>query len=125
MDEYRGQVADDADYYFCDATGCDVVFFTKDGRTITKYQLKVEVGVKEVAGDRPLCYCFGHSVGSIKAELLTLGRTTAVEDIRAKMADPGCSCPTMNPSGSCCLGTVANGVETAKKEIAAKGGGRG
>ncbi len=116
-DEFRGRIADEADYYFCDAQGCDVVYFTTDGGTITKSQLKVEVGVKETTGDRPLCYCFGHSVASIKTELLTLGKTTAVEDIRAKMADPGCSCPTTNPSGSCCLGSVGRGIETAKAEL--------
>lgn len=116
-DEHQGRIADNADYYFCDAKGCDVVYFTTDGGTITKSQLKVDVGVKEATGDRPLCYCFGHSVGTIKNELLTLGRSTAVEDIRTKMADPGCSCPTTNPSGACCLGTVAKGVETAKAEL--------
>lgn len=116
-DEHQGRIADDADYYFCDAKGCDVVYFTTDGRTITKSQLKVEVGVKEASGNRPLCYCFGHSVASIKTELLTLGKTVAVEDIRAKMADPGCSCPTTNPSGSCCLGSVGRGIETAKAEL--------
>ena len=124
-DEFREQVVSDADYYFCDAKGCDVVYFTTDGRTITKSQLKVEVGVKEATGNRPLCYCFGHSVESIKAELITLGKSIAIEDIRAKMADPGCSCPTTNPSGSCCLGTVAKGIGTAKEEVAAKAGGRG
>lgn len=116
-DEFRQEIVADADYYFCDATGCDVVYFTTDGRTITKSQLKVEVGVKEATGDRPLCYCFGHSVASIKTELLNLGKTTAIEDIRTKMADPGCSCPTTNPSGACCLGTVKAGVETAKAEL--------
>ena len=116
-DEFQGQIADDADYYFCDAKGCDVVYFTTDGRTITRPQLKVEVGVKEATGDRPLCYCFGHSVASIKAELLALGKTAAAEDVRAKMADPGCSCPTTNPSGACCLGTVKAGVEAARAEL--------
>ncbi|MBX9584980.1 MAG: cation transporter [Gemmataceae bacterium] len=124
-DEFRQEIAADADYYFCDAKGCDVVYFTTDGRTITKSQLKVVVGVKEATGDRPLCYCFGHSVASIKTELLTLGKTTALDDIRTKMADPGCSCPTTNPSGACCLGTVKAGVETAKQEVASKAGGRG
>lgn len=126
-DEFAGQVRDGADYYYCDAQGCDVVYFTTDGQTFAKSQLKVAVGVKEAVGDRPLCYCFGHSVESIKTELLTLGRSTAVEDIRTKMADPGCSCPTTNPSGACCLGAVKAGIETAKNEVAAKGGrgGRG
>lgn len=124
-DEFRGQVAADADYYFCDATGCDVVYFTTDGRAVMKSQLKVEVGVKEATGDRPLCYCFGHSVESIKTELLTLGKSNALEDIRKKMADPGCSCPATNPSGACCLGAVAKGIETAKKEVASEAGGGG
>jgi len=116
-DEFQGQITEDADYYFCDAKGCDVVYFTTDGGTITKAQLKVEVGVKETAGDRPLCYCFGHSVASIKEELRTKGGSVALEVIRQKMKDPGCACEVTNPSGSCCLGTVAKGIETAKAEI--------
>jgi copper chaperone CopZ/NADH:ubiquinone oxidoreductase subunit 3 (subunit A) len=116
-DEFQGQIADDADYFFCDAKGCDVVYFTTDGRTITKPQLKVEVGVKETAGERPLCYCFGHSVASIKEELRTKGRSDALEDVRQKMKDPGCACEVTNPSGSCCLGTVGRGIETAKAEL--------
>jgi copper chaperone CopZ len=116
-DEFRGQVADDADYYFCDAKGCHVVYFTTDGRTITKQQLKVEVGVKEVEGDRPLCYCFGHAVATIKEELRMKGRSDALEDVRRKIKDQGCACEIKNPSGSCCLGTVGKGIETAKAEI--------
>ena len=53
--------------------------------TFVKSQLKVEVGVKEKAGDRPLCYCFDHSVTSIKRELEATGESTAVEDIRSRM----------------------------------------
>src|SRR5262249_13708970 len=104
-------------YYFCDAKDCAVVYFTTDGRSITKPQLKVEVGVKEAAGDRPLCYCFGHSVATIKEELGSKGRSAALEDIRQKMKDPGCACEVVNPSGSCCLGAVAKGIETAKAEL--------
>jgi hypothetical protein len=33
------------------------------------------------------------------------------------MRDPGCRCETENPSGSCCLGTVGKGIETAKSEL--------
>lgn len=116
-DEFQGQITEDADFFFCDAKGCDVVYFTTDGRTITRAQLKVEVGVKEGTGDRPLCYCFGHSVASIKEELRTKGGSVALEVIRQKMKDPGCACEVTNPSGSCCLGTVAKGIETAKAEI--------
>lgn len=103
---------------FCDSSECDVVYFgEQNGVTFTKDQLKVMVGVKETAGERPLCYCFGHSVATITIELRLKGQSDALADIRQKMKDPGCSCEVTNPSGSCCLGTVAKGVETAKAEL--------
>jgi len=96
---------------FCDSPECAVVYFgEQNGVTFTKDQLRVSVGVKEKAGERPLCYCFGHSVATITEELRTKGQSEALEDIRRKMKDPGCSCEVKNPSGSCCLGSVAKGM---------------
>ncbi len=95
-----------------------MVYFTEEGDTqFTKPQLKVSVGVKESSGERPLCYCFGHSVGSIKEELRMKGHSDALDDIRAKMKDPGCHCETSNPSGSCCLGSVTKGIRIAQEEL--------
>lgn len=111
-------VTGDTGWRFCDSPDCDVVYFSEEGDThFTKSQLKVPVGVKETSGERPLCYCFGHSVGSIKEELRTKGRSDALEDIRAKMKDPGCHCETSNPSGSCCLGSVTKGIQIAQEEL--------
>ena len=45
------------------------------------------------------------------------GRSDALEDIRAKMKAPGCHCETSNPSGSCCLGSVTNGIQIAQEEM--------
>lgn len=111
-------VSGDTGWRFCDSPDCDVVYFSaQDDTTFTKSDLKVEVGVKETSGERPLCYCFRHSVGSMKCELQASGTCTALEDIRAKMTGPGCRCETENPSGSCCLGNVAKGLKVAQQEL--------
>ena len=111
-------ISRDTGWRFCDSPNCDVVYFSEEGEmAFRKSQLRVSVGVKETTGDRPLCYCFGHTMVSIKKKLLATGRSDALEDIRAKMQDPGCRCETENPSGACCLGSVVKGIETARKEI--------
>lgn len=111
-------ISEDTGWRFCDSADCDVVYFSEQSdASFTKSDLKVEVGVKENCGERPLCYCFGHSVESMKRELQESGASTALEDIRAKMKDPGCRCETENPSGSCCLGSVAKGLKVAQLEL--------
>ena len=107
---------DDVEYKFCNATGCSVVYFA-DSQTFTKDQLKVPVGVKETRGARPLCYCFGYSIATIKKELETKGRSDALDDIRKKMNNPGCRCKTENPAGACCLGSVTKGIAIATSEL--------
>ena len=104
------------DWWFCDSQGCDTVYFSPD-RVFTQSQLNVPVGVKQRTGDRPLCYCFGHSVATIQNELRTKGRSDALGDIRIKMKDPGCHCEMSNPSGACCLGSVTNGIAIARTEM--------
>lgn len=111
-------VTGDTGWRFCESPECDVVYFSEQGDTsFVTSQLKVAVGVKETSGERPLCYCFGHSVATIKHELHTRARSDALDDIRAKMNTPGCHCETANPSGSCCLGSVANGIKIAQQEV--------
>jgi len=116
------QITDDTGWRFCDSKNCDVVYFSEVGdTTFTKSQLRVPVGVKEIAGEQPLCYCFGHSVASIKEEIRLKGHSDALDDIRAKMKDPGCRCETENPSGSCCLGNVTRGIKIAEEELNMQG----
>lgn len=115
---------EDTGWRFCDSTKCDVVYFSETTDEQFKLSnLKVDVGVKQISGERPLCYCFGHSVASIKAELCNKGRSDALDDIRAKMKSPGCHCATANPSGACCLRSVSRGIETALAELDADGRG--
>lgn len=84
-------------YYFCDAPGCDVVYFGADGSVISKSQLRTAVGLKETSADGLICYCFGVS----RADAL---RDAGVRDYVVEQTRLGlCSCDTSNPSGRCCL----------------------
>ncbi|MBA1438466.1 MAG: hypothetical protein FAF05_05715 [Epsilonproteobacteria bacterium] len=73
--------------------------------------VKVVVGLKEGASPATVCYCFGWSKEKIRAELDATGKTSALEEIKAKMENLGCSCEVLNPSGGCCLGDVAKAIK--------------
>ena len=57
-----------------------------------------------------MMFTFKPTKEKIKAEIEVTGKSTALEDIQAKMKDPGCSCEILNPSGQCCLGDVGKVV---------------
>jgi len=90
-------------YYFCDSRGCDVVYFGNDDSVIAKAQLREVVGIKEVADDGLLCYCFGVS----RWDAL---RDPAAKEFVIRETKLGhCSCETSNPSGRCCLKDFVRG----------------
>lgn len=94
-------------YRFCDAQGCDVVYFAEDGSHVfTKADLKVRVGLKEAESPRPICYCFNHTVEEIFSEIQRTGKTSVPDDIASRLNTEGCDCVYTNPQGSCCLGVV-------------------
>lgn len=94
------------EWYYCDLSDCDVVYFTAEGRTLRKDALKVRVGAKEKSSPRTVCYCFGHSVESICDEVVRTFESTVEASIAAKVKAGECRCETMNPKGACCLGDV-------------------
>ena len=110
----------EADYFFCSMPDCDTVYFREGGgRTFSKGDLTVRVGIKESSPPRPVCYCFDHTVEEIFDEVRRTGRSTVAADIRRMMAEERCSCETQNPQGSCCLGTVES---YAREALAGYGG---
>lgn len=104
---------DDGDWFYCDLPDCDVVYFAADGRTLKKDALKVRVGAKEKSAPHPVCYCFGHTVESIHEEIERTGQSSVAASITAKVKAGECSCETLNPKGSCCLGDVNKAVKDA------------
>lgn len=103
---------DEGPWRFCGTPACDLVYFNPaTGRAFRKDRLTVRVGLKETEAPRPLCYCFGHTVESLRTEWETTGRLASVEAIRAAVKEGLCRCETLNPSGACCLGEVLKAAQ--------------
>lgn len=109
----------DIPYLFCREAGCEVVYFSDDGvQTFTTQDVRERVFQKEPqADDVPVCYCFGHTRGSIRDELLSVGVTTVVEDVNAGIQAGQCACDWRNPQGSCCLGNVRTVVKELTESV--------
>lgn len=54
----------------------------------------------------PLCYCFGHSLESVREEIRETGGTTVVARIEARVRARQCRCAELHPLGICCLRDV-------------------
>src|SRR5258707_3335872 len=107
-------------YYFCDASDCDVIYFASevDAPMFRREDLVVRVGAKETADPIPVCYCFGFTRKDIENEIAETGRSTVADRIRTEVSAGNCACEVRNPSGKCCLGDV---TRTAKDRLSRKG----
>ena len=104
---------------YCPEPSCDVVYFDTKGMFYVKSEVRVPVWQKEPFGDRTVCYCFGVSESSIRAEIQAAGRSDATERVRTHVAAGRCACEVRNPRGACCLGDVAAAVIRVKVELRA------
>ena len=101
-------VSSEASYRFCPAPDCPTAYYRADGQQVfTESELRERVYQKHA--DDPnsvICYCFGHTVGDIQAELAQGAASTIVERIQAGIQAGQCACDIRNPQGHCCLGNV-------------------
>ena len=105
-------------YRFCPTPGCPLVYFSVDGtQSFGEGQLRERVHQKHPAEeDVFVCYCFRHTVGSIRAELGTTQRSTVVQEVTAGIQAGQCACDIRNPQGNCCLGNVRAIVQRLQTE---------
>ncbi len=102
-------------YFFCDAPDCDTVYVSALGdHLITKDLLTVRVGIKETDDPIPLCYCFGYDRKDVRDDIRRTGDTDIQKVITERVRAGECRCEVTNPSGGCCLGTVAKEIMFAK-----------
>ncbi len=103
-------------YLFCACPACPVVYFAAEGVSVyRKQELQVRVGLKETEEPVPLCYCFGHTRGSVREEIERTGSSRAPASITAHIKAGRCGCDVNNPSGACCLGEVNKAVKAVKE----------
>ena len=107
----------DTQYYFCEASDCEVVYFAVDAQAprFRREDLMVRVGAKETADPIPICYCFGFTRQDICDEIRSTGQSTVAERITAEVEAGHCACEVKNPSGKCCLGALARVVKDRER----------
>ncbi len=102
-------------YYFCDAPDCDTVYVSALGdHVVTKDMLTVRVGLKETEDPIPLCYCFGYDRRRVWGDVRRNGDTEIQSVITQRVRAGECRCEETNPSGGCCLGSVAKAIKHAR-----------
>ena len=106
------------EYRFCREPDCPTVYYSADGQQVfAEADLREKVYQKHTDDDEaPVCYCFRHTVGSIRAEITETGRSTVVERIRAGIQAGACACDIRNPQGGCCLGNVRQLVALCERQ---------
>ncbi len=101
-------------YYFCNAPDCDTVYVSALGdHIVTKDMLTVRVGIKETKDPIPLCYCFGYDRQQVRDDIRRKGDTDIQGIITQRVKAGECRCEETNPSGGCCLGSVAKAIKHA------------
>jgi hypothetical protein len=106
-------------YRFCPDPNCPTVYYSADGEQLfTESHLRERVYQKHPDDDGLLiCYCFQHTVGSIRNEIIETGSSRAVERITAGIQAGQCACDVRNPQGDCCLGNVRQLVKRIQAEL--------
>ncbi len=76
-----------AQYYFCDVSDCDVVYFALEveAPVFRREDLIVRIGAKETTDPIPVCYCFGFTRKDMENEIAETGRSTVADRIKTEV----------------------------------------
>lgn len=101
-------------FRFCGAEDCPVVYYHGGGTCVTVEQVRFPVFQKSTNPQRPVCYCFSHSVAEITEQVRATGSSTVPAEIKARCAKGLDACERNNPQGSCCLGNVQKVIKASQ-----------
>ena len=91
---------EEKDFRFCEAPGCDVVYFEVQGVTVGTRDVRRAPAYKTGRAGDLLCFCFDVS-GDDAA-----GDPDPTPFVRERVRRGECACDVLNPSGACCLGSI-------------------
>jgi hypothetical protein len=103
------------EYQLCRNRDCLVVYYAKEIQ-IEKRELRVPVNFKDRNYEGLVCYCFNHTVASIRTEVQSSRRSTVQAMITKEIKAGRCACEVKNPSGSCCLGDVTRAIQAVRAQ---------
>lgn len=108
-----------SDYLFCDDPSCPTVYYSADEKQFfDEWAMREKVFQKHPHSEEVfICYCFRHTVASIRAEMEETGTSTVIDAINQGIQDGKCACDIRNPQGSCCLGNVRAAVKQLQREL--------
>lgn len=97
-----------SEYFFCRSARCPTVYFSAGGeQEFAEPALRERVYQKHVDdGEVFVCYCFRHSVSSVRESSGDSGESAVVRAITEGIQRGQCACEIRNPQGNCCLGNV-------------------
>jgi hypothetical protein len=106
-------------YRFCPDPNCPTVYYSADGTQLfDESDLHEKVYQKHPSdNDTLICYCFQHSLKSIRDEIIRTGASTVIEQITLGIQAGQCACDIRNPQGDCCLGNVRQAVKRIQAEL--------
>lgn len=105
----------DKEYFYCKTPKCPMVYFSKDGDSFTKEDVRIKIRIKEDnQDDLPVCYCFGFTERQIREDFLKNGTSKITEWIKQEVKAKHCACEYKNPSGHCCLGDIGEVIKRSK-----------
>ena len=81
----------DTQYYFCEAPGCDAVYFPLDTQAplFRREDLVVRVAAKEIEDPLLMCYCFGFTRQDIWDEIRSTGNQPWRSELHPKCLEIG------------------------------------
>ena len=68
----------------------------------------------ETEDPMPLCYCFGYDRKAVRDDIRRIGDTDIQRTITERVKAGECRCEETNPSGACCLASVARAIKHAQ-----------